>query len=106
MQFELPKDARQQVKKVSAIRNLFQKVGITIATRKYDLEAAAPFQTSDILNLQPVIKHSIPVCSEDRDLVETGKVRLAEGMLNEAYMLFSEAFSILQQRWKLHPTTC
>ncbi|KAI3984330.1 hypothetical protein MKX01_011284 [Papaver californicum] len=96
-QFELPEDARERVKKVSAIRNLCQKVGITIATRKYDLEAAAPFQTSDILNLQPVIKHSIPVCSEARDLVETGKVRLAEGMLNEAYTLFSEAFSILQQ---------
>ncbi|OVA10333.1 Protein of unknown function DUF727 [Macleaya cordata] len=96
-QFELPEDARVRVRKVSAIRNLCQKVGITIASRKYDLDAAAPFQTSDILNLQPVVKHSIPVCSEARELVETGKVRLAEGMLNEAYTLFSEAFSILQQ---------
>ncbi|XP_058071287.1 clustered mitochondria protein isoform X2 [Magnolia sinica] len=96
-QFELPEDARLWVKKVSAIRNLCQKVGITIAARKYDLDAAAPFQALDILNLQPVVKHSVPVCSEARDLVETGKVRLAEGMLNEAYTLFSDAFSILQQ---------
>ncbi|KAL0308652.1 UNVERIFIED_CONTAM: Clustered mitochondria protein [Sesamum radiatum] len=96
-QFELPEDARHQVKKISVIRNLCQKVGITIAARKYDFDAAAPFQVSDILYIQPVVKHSIPVCSEAKDLVETGKVQLAEGMLNEAYTLFSEAFTILQQ---------
>lgn len=128
------------------------QVGITIAARRYDLDAVSPFQTSDILNLQPVVKHSVPVCSEARDLVEIGKVQLAEvctffcclqfawidipnschnsvtyliknafwidlrhsfsrrkkfdywilwylfqGMLNEAFALFSEAFSILQQ---------
>ncbi|XP_057978720.1 clustered mitochondria protein isoform X3 [Malania oleifera] len=96
-QFEVPEDARVRVKKVSVIRNLCQKVGITIAARKYDLDAATPFQTFDILNLQPVVKHSVPICSEAKDLVETGKVQLAEGMLSEAYTLFSEAFSILQQ---------
>ncbi|KAK7817560.1 clustered mitochondria protein [Quercus suber] len=96
-QFELPEDARSRVKKVSVIRNLCQKVGITIAARKYDFNSVAPFQTSDIMNLQPVVKHSVPLCSEAKDLVETGKIQLAEGMLSEAYTLFSEAFSILQQ---------
>lgn len=96
-QYELPEDARSRVKKISVVRNLCQKVGITIAARKYDLDVVAPFQISDILNLQPVVKHSIPVCSEAKDLVETGKVQLAEGMLSEAYALFSEAFTILQQ---------
>lgn len=96
-QFEMPEDARARVKKVSVIRNLCQKVGVTIVAHKYELGAAAPFQTSDILNLQPVVKHSVPVCSEAKDLVETGKLQLAEGMLSEAYTLFSEAFSILQQ---------
>ncbi|GAB4832619.1 hypothetical protein Ancab_006637 [Ancistrocladus abbreviatus] len=95
--FELPEDVRTRVKRVSVIRNLCQKVGISIAACKYDLDAAAPFQISDILDLRPVVKHSIPVCSEAKDLVETGKVQLAEGMLSEAYTLFSEAFSILQQ---------
>ncbi|XP_044489464.1 clustered mitochondria protein-like isoform X2 [Mangifera indica] len=96
-QFELPGDARLRVKKVSVIRNLCQKVGISIAARKYDFNAAAPFQTSDILNLQPVVKHSVPVCSEAKNLVEMGKAQLSEGLLSEAYTLFSEAFSILQQ---------
>lgn len=53
-------------------------MGVTIAAKKYDLSAGTPFQTSDILNLQPVVKHSIPVCSEAKELVETGKVQLAE----------------------------
>ncbi|XP_021739250.1 clustered mitochondria protein-like isoform X2 [Chenopodium quinoa] len=96
-QFDLPEDARNRVKLVSVIRNLCHKVGISLAARKYDLTDERPFQTSDILNLQPVVKHSIPVCSEAKDLVETGKVQLAEGMLGEAYTAFSEAFSILQQ---------
>ncbi|KAD5802797.1 hypothetical protein R6Q59_023791 [Mikania micrantha] len=96
-QFELPEDARSHVKKISVIRNLCLKVGVTIAAKKYDLSAGTPFLTSDILNLQPVVKHSIPVCQEAKELVETGKVQLAEGMLNEAYNLFTEAFTILQQ---------
>ncbi|XP_031494189.1 clustered mitochondria protein isoform X2 [Nymphaea colorata] len=96
-QFTLPDDAKLQVRKVSTIRNLCQKLGISIAARKYDLDATCPFQTSDVLDLQPVVKHSVPVCIEAKDLIETGKLRLAEGMLNEAYSLFSEAFSILQQ---------
>lgn len=54
------------------------QVGITIAARKYDLNAATPFQISDVLDIQPVVKHSVPVCSEAKDLVETGKVQLAE----------------------------
>ncbi|KAK4379651.1 hypothetical protein RND71_001513 [Anisodus tanguticus] len=109
--FELPEDAKVLVKKIPVVRNLCQKVGVTVAARKYDLDSAAPFQASDIMNLQPVVKHSIPVSSEAKDLVETGKAQLAEvltvsigeengdahGLLSEAYTLFSEAFTILQQ---------
>lgn len=54
------------------------QVGISVAARKYDFNAATPFETSDILNLQPVVKHSVPVCSEAKNLVEMGKVQLAE----------------------------
>ncbi|OEL12516.1 Clustered mitochondria protein [Dichanthelium oligosanthes] len=96
-QFEVPHDARVSAKRVSVLRNLCQKVGITIAARKYDLDASTPFQVSDILNLQPVVKHSVPTCTDAKNLMEAGKVRMAEGTLNEAYALFSEAFSLLQQ---------
>lgn len=53
-------------------------MGITISGRKYDLTAATPFEASDVLNLQPVVKHCIPVCTEAKDLVEMGKIQLAE----------------------------
>ncbi|RHN66156.1 putative clustered mitochondria protein [Medicago truncatula] len=96
-EFELPEDARSRVKKISVLRNLCLKAGITIAARKYDLSSPTPFQTSDVFDLRPVVKHSVPSCSEAKELVETGKLQLAEGMLSEAYTLFSEAFSILQQ---------
>ncbi|KAL9262814.1 Clustered mitochondria protein-like protein, partial [Drosera capensis] len=96
-QFEMPDGATSRVKKISVLRNLCQKVGITIAARRYDLDNAVPFQSADILDMRPVVKHSIPVCSEAKFLIETGKVQLAEGMLSEAYTLFAEGFSILQQ---------
>ncbi|EPS67381.1 hypothetical protein M569_07392, partial [Genlisea aurea] len=103
-QFELPEDARQRVRKVSVLRNICLKVGITIAACKYDFEALSPFQASDILDIQPIVKHSIPVCSEAKNLVETAKVQLTEGMMGEAYTLFSEAFTTLQQvTGPMHP---
>ncbi|KAL2330845.1 hypothetical protein Fmac_018426 [Flemingia macrophylla] len=95
--FELPEDARSRAKKISVIRNLCLKIGITVVARKYDLSSATPFQTTDVLDLRPVVKHSVPSCSEAKELVETGKLQLAEGQLNEAYTIFTEAFSILQQ---------
>ncbi|KAL5141435.1 Clustered mitochondria protein [Glycine soja] len=45
---------------------------------KYDLNSTAPFQTSDILDLHPIVKHSIPVSAEAKGLVETGKLQFAE----------------------------
>lgn len=54
------------------------QVGISVTARKYDFNAATPFETSDILNLQPVVKHSVPICAEAKNLVEMGKVQLAE----------------------------
>uniref|UniRef100_A0A1J3FQ72 Clustered mitochondria protein homolog n=1 Tax=Noccaea caerulescens TaxID=107243 RepID=A0A1J3FQ72_NOCCA len=96
-EFELPELSRATAKKIPVLRNLCQKVGISVAARRYDFGSASPFETSDILDIRPVIKHSVPVCSEAKDLVEMGKAQLAEGMLSESYTFFSEAFSILQQ---------
>lgn len=54
------------------------QMGVMLAARKYDFEAAAPFKTSDILDLQSVVKHLSPVCADARDLLESGKQRLAQ----------------------------
>ncbi|KAF8099761.1 hypothetical protein N665_0237s0016 [Sinapis alba] len=96
-EFELPELSRTTAKNIPVLRNLCQKVGISVAARKYDFGAASPFDASDVLDLRAVVKHSVPLCSEAKNLVEMGKVQLAEGMLSESYTFFSEAFSILQQ---------
>ncbi|CAK9881826.1 unnamed protein product [Sphagnum jensenii] len=96
-QFDLPKDIRSRVKKISTFRNLSQKMGVALSARTYSFDADVPFETSDIVDLQAVVKHLSPVCGDARDLLESGKVRLAQGKLNEAYELFTEAFTILQQ---------
>ncbi|KAI5068426.1 hypothetical protein GOP47_0016771 [Adiantum capillus-veneris] len=96
-QFDLPDDALSKIKKISSIRNLCQKVGVTLAARKYEFDAPIPYRTSDILDLHAVVKHSVPMCADARDLLESGKLRLAQGKLPEAYELFSEGFSVLQQ---------
>ncbi|CAM6110974.1 unnamed protein product [Calypogeia fissa] len=119
-QFELPTDILPKICKISTFRDLCQKVGVMLAARDYNFDTKEPFQISDILDLQAVVKHSTPVCTDARDLLESGKLRLAQvglptrvkllgppqqtrwfrlhqGKLNEAYELFSEAFTILQQ---------
>lgn len=49
-----------------------------LAARKYDFESDTPFNTTDILDLQSVVKHLSPVCVDARDLLESGKLRLAQ----------------------------
>lgn len=54
------------------------QMGVMLAARNYDFKADAPFKISDILDLQSVVKHLSPVCIDARDLLESGKLRLAE----------------------------
>jgi hypothetical protein len=53
-------------------------VGIIVAACKYKLDSAAPFQASDVLNLQPLVKHSVPSCTDARKLMEARKIRMPE----------------------------
>ena len=49
-----------------------------MAARNYDFHAGVPFQITDILDLHAVVKHSVPMCADARDLLENGKLKLAE----------------------------
>lgn len=60
------------------MRIMIVQVGISIVARKYNFEAASPFKILDICNLLPVVKHSVPSCSQAKDLIENGKVQLTE----------------------------
>eukprot|EP00898_Chlorokybus_atmophyticus_P003922 jgi/Chlat1/4530/Chrsp29S04454 len=96
-QFELAEDARSRLPKTAALRSLCLAVGITVAARPYSFDAEKPFSPDDIRNLAPITKHTAPGSVDAHELLETGKAKLAQGGLQDAYELFSEAFSILQQ---------
>ncbi|XP_024538093.1 clustered mitochondria protein [Selaginella moellendorffii] len=96
-QFDFADDFRAIIRKISAVRNICLKVGITLAARAYNLESATPFEQMDILDLQAVVKHAAPVCADAQELMENGKLLFAQGKVPEAYEHFSEAFFILQQ---------
>ena len=53
-----------------------------MAARSYDFHAGVPFQITDILDLHAVVKHSVPMCADARDLLENGKLKLAEVSYN------------------------
>lgn len=60
--YELPSldVVRPIVSSVSTLRSICQKVGIQLNAKDYDLNQELPFQTEDILNLFPVVKHVNP----------------------------------------------
>jgi hypothetical protein len=72
------------------------QMGVMLAARKYDFEADSPFQLCDILDLQSVVKHLSPVCVDARDLLESGKLRLAQVRfknLGSIFCLFFDSYS-------------
>jgi protein TIF31 len=71
------------------------QVGVALAARDYDFEAKEPFQITDILDLQAVVKHSTPVCSDARDLLESGKLRLAQVSIPPVFLLSSSTLVLV-----------
>eukprot|EP00850_Spirogloea_muscicola_P020632 SM000222S06973 [mRNA] locus=s222:140907:151145:+ [translate_table: standard] len=95
--YTLDEDVHGSLRKLLTLRNLCQKLGVTMAARDYDFSKEDPLALSDVQDLQPTVKHAIPVCKDARQLVEQGRKCLNESNLNKAYELFSEANNILTQ---------
>ena len=66
----------------------WSQVGITLAARSYNFDTESPFQITDILDLHAVVKHSVPMCADSRDLLENGKLKLAEVSYNHNWQHF------------------
>ncbi|GJQ98748.1 ty3-gypsy retrotransposon protein [Tanacetum coccineum] len=79
-----------------------ERVGVFVVAKKYDLSAGSPLQKSDILNLnlQPVEKHSIPVCQEAKGLIETRKVQLAEECLMKRTLCLRKHLQYFSGVWR------
>lgn len=77
-QYELQENVFSNFPPIPVLRNLCQKIGIQIASKEYDFLSECPFATEDILDLFPVIKHSLPkvcftncICNSERQVMAT-----------------------------------
>ncbi|XP_030970958.1 protein TSS [Quercus lobata] len=78
------KDEFRHVRKLSILRGLCHKVGLELVSRNYDLECPYPFRKYDIISMIPVCKHVGCSSADGRNLLESSKVALDKGKLEDA----------------------
>ncbi|WOH05523.1 hypothetical protein DCAR_0624940 [Daucus carota subsp. sativus] len=87
------KDEFQHLRKLSILRGLCHKVGLELIPRDFDLESQNPFKRSDIISLVPVCKHVGCSSADGRTLLESSKVALDKGNLEEAVTYGTKALA-------------
>ncbi|KAG2268380.1 hypothetical protein Bca52824_062935 [Brassica carinata] len=80
----IQKDEFKHLNKVSILGGLCQKVGLELIPRDYDFDSPNPFKSSDVFGLIPVCKHVLCVSSDGRTLLESSKLALDKGKLDDA----------------------
>ncbi|PKH47798.1 hypothetical protein CRG98_050437 [Punica granatum] len=78
------KDEFQHLRKFSILRGLCHKVGLELAPRDYDMESPNPFSKCDVISMVPVCKHVVCSSADGRTLLESSKIALDKGKLEEA----------------------
>ncbi|XP_057772797.1 protein REDUCED CHLOROPLAST COVERAGE 3 [Salvia miltiorrhiza] len=78
------KDELQHLRKLSILRGLCHKVGLELVPKDYDLECSTPFTNSDIISLVPICKHVGCSSADGRTLLESSKIALDKGKLEDA----------------------
>ncbi|PIN14359.1 hypothetical protein CDL12_13021 [Handroanthus impetiginosus] len=78
------KDEFQHLRKLSILRGLCHKVGLELVPKDYDLECSTPFMKSDIISIVPVCKHVGCSSADGRTLLESSKIALDKGKLEDA----------------------
>ncbi|XP_011073390.1 protein TSS [Sesamum indicum] len=78
------KDEFQHLRKLSILRGLCHKVGLELVPKDYDLENCTPFTKSDIISIVPVCKHVGCSSADGRTLLESSKIALDKGKLEDA----------------------
>ncbi|XP_050233705.1 protein REDUCED CHLOROPLAST COVERAGE 3 [Mercurialis annua] len=78
------KDEFLQLRKFSILRGLCHKVGLELVSRDYDMECPNPFRKSDIISIFPVCKHVGCSSADGRTLLESSKIALDKGKLEDA----------------------
>ncbi|KAM7483616.1 hypothetical protein LguiB_008199 [Lonicera macranthoides] len=78
------KDEFPHLRKLSILRGLCHKVGLELVPRDYDMESSNPFKKSDIISMVPVCKHVGCSSADGRTLLESSKIALDKGKLDDA----------------------
>ncbi|KAL7139915.1 hypothetical protein ABFS83_09G085400 [Erythranthe nasuta] len=78
------KDESQHLRKLSILRGLCHKVGLEIVPKDYDMESSTPFTKSDIVSIVPICKHVGCSSADGRTLLESSKIALDKGKLEDA----------------------
>jgi protein TIF31 len=60
------------------------QVGLELVSRDFDFDSPNPFMSSDIIGLVPVCKHVLCISSDGRTLLESSKLALDKGKLDDA----------------------
>ncbi|XP_019445087.1 PREDICTED: protein TSS-like [Lupinus angustifolius] len=77
-------DEFQHLRKLSILRGLCHKVGLELFPRDYDMESPKPFGKYDIISLVPVCKYVGCSSIDGRNLLESSKIALDKGKLEDA----------------------
>ncbi|XP_073301912.1 protein REDUCED CHLOROPLAST COVERAGE 3-like [Primulina huaijiensis] len=78
------RDEFQHLRKLSILRGLCHKIGLELVPKDYDLESLTPFKKSDIISIVPVCKHVGCSSADGRTLLESSKIALDKGKLEDA----------------------
>lgn len=81
------------LRKLSILRGLCHKVGLELVPRDYDMDAPNPFRKDDIISMVPVCKHVICSSADGRTLLESSKVALDKGKLEDAVSYGTKALA-------------
>ncbi|KAK3219289.1 hypothetical protein Dsin_013259 [Dipteronia sinensis] len=78
------KDEFEHLRKISILRGLCYKIGLELVPRDYDMECPTPFRKEDIVSMVPVCKHVGCSSADGRTLLESSKIALDKGKLDDA----------------------
>lgn len=96
-QYDLDESFFSSYNPLSLLRSFCLKVGLRISSREYSFGRLNPFSVDDIQGLEPVVKHSVPVSTTAKGLLEVGKKQLQMGQFESAYEFLGQAIVMLQQ---------
>jgi protein TIF31 len=87
------KDEFAHLRKFIILRGLCSKVGLELVARDYNMNSPNPFDKSDIISIVPVCKHVVYSSIDGRNLLESSKVALDKGKLDDAVSYGTKALS-------------